>query len=119
MRVRTIGLIASMAFGLALPAGAQTMQTSPKTSNDLSIPTSPSAAHAVAAPAGASVAAAPIDLNSASARDLDKLPGIGKARAAAIIKHRPYKSNDELVTRHVLPADVYNGIKDKVTVRQG
>src|SRR5947209_13051050 len=31
-----------------------------------------------------------VDINSAPAADLDALPGIGKVRAAAIIKNRPY-----------------------------
>lgn len=60
----------------------------------------------------------PIDINSASAQELDKLPGVGKARAQAIIKNRPYKSKDELVERKVLPQNVYNDIKDKIVARQ-
>lgn len=58
-----------------------------------------------------------IDLNSASESELDTLPGIGKARADAIVKNRPYKSTDDLVSRHVIPQKVYDGLKDKVVVR--
>ena len=32
------------------------------------------------------------DLNSASESELDSLPGIGKARANAIVKNRPYRT---------------------------
>ncbi|MGH7091476.1 MAG: ComEA family DNA-binding protein [Stellaceae bacterium] len=60
-----------------------------------------------------------IDINSASARELDKLPGIGPKRAEAIIAHRPYKSKDELAERKVVPESVYSGIKNRIVARQG
>jgi competence protein ComEA len=56
-----------------------------------------------------------LDLNEASASDLEALPGIGSTRARAIIAARPYASSDELVERDVLPADVYEAIRDRVT----
>ena len=59
-----------------------------------------------------------VDINHASASELDALPGVGKARADAIIKNRPYKGKDDLVARHVLPQNVYNAIKDKIIARQ-
>jgi len=59
-----------------------------------------------------------IDLNSASLDELDVLPGVGKARAEAIVKGRPYKGKDDLVNRKILPKNVYDGIKDKVIARQ-
>ena len=59
-----------------------------------------------------------VDINTASASELDALPGVGKARADAIIKNRPYKGKDDLVARHVLPQNVYDGIKDKIIARQ-
>jgi DNA uptake protein ComE-like DNA-binding protein len=62
--------------------------------------------------------AALIDINSASKDQLDALPGIGSARADAIIKGRPYKGKDELVQKKVIPQNVYNGIKDKIIARQ-
>src|SRR6185437_16702435 len=60
-----------------------------------------------------------IDLNSASAEELDTLPGVGKKRAAAIIAHRPYKAKDELVERKIIPQSVYDEIKDKIVARGG
>jgi DNA uptake protein ComE-like DNA-binding protein len=58
-----------------------------------------------------------VDLNSASASELDGLPGIGKARAQAIIKNRPYKSPNDLVSRHIISEKVFDGFKDRVTTR--
>ena len=59
-----------------------------------------------------------LDINSASEGQLDALPGIGPARAKAIISGRPYNGKDDLVNRKIIPANVYNGIKDKIIARQ-
>jgi DNA uptake protein ComE-like DNA-binding protein len=63
-------------------------------------------------------AQAPLDINSASKQQLDALPGIGTARADAIIKGRPYKGKDDLVQKGIIPQNVYDGIKDKIIARQ-
>ena len=60
-----------------------------------------------------------VDINSASAAELDKLPGVGSARAQAIIANRPYKGKDELAERKIVPQNVYDQIKDKIVARQG
>ena len=61
---------------------------------------------------------APIDINRAKADELMTLKGIGEARAAAIIKGRPYARKDELVQKKILPEAVYNEIKDKIIAKQ-
>jgi len=59
-----------------------------------------------------------VDINSATADQLDALPGIGKAYSAAIIKGRPYKGKDELVQKNILPQKTYDGVKDKIIAKQ-
>jgi DNA uptake protein ComE-like DNA-binding protein len=59
-----------------------------------------------------------IDINTASKETLETLKGIGPARADAIIKGRPYKGKDDLVSKKLVPKNVYDGIKDKIVARQ-
>ena len=55
-----------------------------------------SAQSARRAPVPEKTAAAAVDLNTASEKELDALPGVGPATAKKIIDHRPYSSVDEL-----------------------
>lgn len=55
-----------------------------------------------------------VNLNSASTSELDSLPGIGEVRAEAIIANRPYSSVEELLTKKVIPKNVYEDIKGRV-----
>ncbi len=77
------------------------------------------ATDAKAAPATAPAKAAdPMDINSATAKQLATLDGIGDARSAAIIKGRPYSGKDDLVNKKIIPQDVYDKIKDKIIAKQ-
>jgi competence protein ComEA len=66
-----------------------------------------------AAPAGL------IDVNSADAATLKTLAGIGDAYADKIIKNRPYKGKDEIVTKAGVPQATYDKVKDKIIAKQG
>jgi len=57
-----------------------------------------------------------INVNIASATELDKLWGVGPATAEKIINGRPYSSVEELKTKKVLKSNVYERIKDEVSV---
>lgn len=59
-----------------------------------------------------------VDINRAKADELMTLKGIGEARAAAIIKGRPYARKDELVQKKIIPESVYNDIKEKIIAKQ-
>lgn len=117
-------VLASIGLAVALPAAAQ--KTDAKT--DAKADTKKAdAKKAEAKPAETkkadekkvdSAKGALVDINSATEKDLDALPGIGKARAEAIIKGRPYKGKDDLVKKKILPQNVYDGIKDKIIAKQ-
>jgi len=109
MKLSTVFAIATlMIFAGAGAVSAQT--TSPSTTPGTTAPRP-----GVTAPMPAAVL---VDINSASKLELDALPGIGSARADAIIKGRPYKGKDDLVQKKIIPQNVYDGIKDRIIARQ-
>jgi len=56
-----------------------------------------------------------VNINTASLKDLDSLPGIGPVYGQNIIEHRPYSNVGELLSKAVLKPSVYEKIKDLVT----
>lgn len=75
-----------------------------------------------AVPAGASggTAEAKVNLNSATAGELDALPGVGPATAAAIVRARgtrPFATIEELQTRGLVSPRVFGDLRDLVSVR--
>ena len=101
-----------LAASVAGSAFAQAPATNPATGAATKPP--------VTAPAATTPAkAAPlININSASLTDLQTLKGVGSARAEAIVKGRPFKGKDELLDKKIVPANVYNDIKDHMVARQ-
>jgi DNA uptake protein ComE-like DNA-binding protein len=105
-------LIAALLIAATTSAFAQAPTTAPAAGTG--------AKPAVVAPAATTPAkpAALIDINSASLTDLQTLKGVGQARAEAIVKGRPFKGKDDLLTKKIVPENVYNDIKDLIVARQ-
>jgi DNA uptake protein ComE-like DNA-binding protein len=59
-----------------------------------------------------------LDINTASEKELEALPGIGDKYAAKIIAGRPYKAKNELTQKGILLAGTYDKIKNRVVAKQ-
>lgn len=59
-----------------------------------------------------------IDINSASKEELQTISGIGTTYSDAIIKGRPYKNKRQLLSRKIVPENVYAKIADKIIAKQ-
>ncbi|MBP2291140.1 ComEA family DNA-binding protein [Azospirillum rugosum] len=134
MKLTRLCAIAAVGALLAVPALAQSTTTSPSTTNRTAPPTAPTP-QAKPVPPATSGSTAPssttgtgastsksskvIDINTASKDELMTLPGIGEARSDAIVKNRPYRSKDELVSKKIVPSNVYGEIKDQIAAVGG
>lgn len=124
------GLLAALVFSLvsttalsqapAPGAPSDSPAATGKAQSDPSGPTTkPSNAPAAAAPSSPpSAEATLLDINSATAADLQKLDGIGDAYSQKIIAGRPYKNKTQLVSKKILPKAVYEKVKDQLVARQ-
>ena len=108
-------IVMMAAFGLAAGAGSALAQKAeaPKADAKKTEAAKPAAKAATPAPA-----AAPMDINSASEKELATLKGIGDVRAKAIVKGRPSKGKDELVQKKIIPQNVYDDVKEQIIAKQ-
>jgi len=59
-----------------------------------------------------------LDINSASAEQLQKVLGIGNESAKKIVAGRPYVKKDQLKSRKIISAAFYYKIRDRIVARQ-
>jgi competence protein ComEA len=57
-----------------------------------------------------------VNINTATLKELDSLPGIGPVYGQSIIEHRPYSSVEELLSKDALKKSTYEKVKELVTV---
>ena len=97
-----VAVLVSLCAAAAQPASAQT--------------TSSTATHAAVKPAAAGI----VNLNTASATDLEALPGIGAKTAARIIEYRqkngPFKKVEELMNVRGVGEKNFLKLKPQITV---
>ncbi len=70
------------------------------------------------APAATAKAGAPLDINSATLEQLQKLPGIGAVYSKKIIENRPYNGKDDIVAKAGVPQATYDKIKDMIIAKK-
>ena len=114
---KVIALATALLIGVSGAAFAQKQEpTKPAAATAPATATPSIKADMKAAPA-ADAKKEPMDLNTASEKELATLPKIGEARAKAIIKGRPYHGKDELINKKIIPQDAYDAIKDVVIAK--
>jgi len=112
MKKPLLALAAILALA-SMPALAETSQPKKDTAPAAKSAPAPAPAATKSAPA----VTAKVNLNTATAAELDALPQIGPARAKAIIEGRAkgkYKDWNDFVARKVIPTNAEAAIKDKV-----
>ncbi len=60
---------------------------------------------------------AKININKATSGELESLWGIAAKRSEAIIAGRPYSRIEDLLERKIVPTNVFEAIKDKISVQ--
>jgi DNA uptake protein ComE-like DNA-binding protein len=90
---------AGLVFALAaLPATAAVAQTATRNSPSMSPATKMGS----------------MDINTATVDQLRTLPGIGDTYAKRIVAGRPYSSKHQLVTKGILPRNVYDKVHNMI-----
>ena len=111
--VATPPAVTTTAPAKAAPVAATTAPAAPV----VAAPAKPVAPAVASAPSAAT--AKKVDLNTATADELDKLPQIGPARSKLIIEARAkskFKDWNDFAARNVIPSNAETAIKDLVIV---
>jgi competence protein ComEA len=114
-KCRLVLVTSAMLAFLSVPAFAQGMQP---TSPAHPAPSAAAPAKPTTTGAATSPVAAKVNLNTATAAELDKVSQIGPARSKAIIEARAkekFKNWDDFVARKIVPADAAAAMKDVVS----
>ena len=59
----------------------------------------------------------PVDINAASATQLQTLPGVTPEVAGKIVEHRPYTATRDLVRRRILSSAEFDRVKGQIVVK--
>jgi competence protein ComEA len=87
----------------------------------MAMPTKPGPTAGASRPSAAAAAklavGEKININTASAADLAKLPGIGPSKADKIVAGRPYAKPEDIMKVSGIKAGVFAKLKDSITVQ--
>ena len=59
----------------------------------------------------------PLDINAASATELQALPGVTPELAGKIVEHRPYSSTHDLVRKGIVSNAEYDRVKGQIIAK--
>jgi competence protein ComEA len=115
-----IGLFALTVAGpvFAQPATTTTTPTPPAGAMAPAMPVAPKVPDSASRSTTAVPKAGLVDINTATAMELQALPGISDSDSAKIIQGRPYADTNQLVSRRVVSVATYEKIKDHVVAKQ-
>jgi competence protein ComEA len=85
---------------------------------DMKLPAKPSLPAAQTAVGAVKTKAGLIDINTASVAELKAIPGMGDVYAKKIVAGRPYAKKDQLKSKKIIPASLYDKIKNKIVAKQ-
>jgi DNA uptake protein ComE-like DNA-binding protein len=107
--------ILTMLFLTAISYAQQNQQSAPPPGDQSSYPSETHKMTAAEKSDTPSANGQPVDLNSASKKDLAALPGIGPDHAQSIIDARPFGSKEDLLKKKLISQATYDKIQNRVT----